>query len=80
MKRILHHADDRIKKEDPGKLAHWKECFALLSQGDHYLPVLWSTDFPSDHPVRDFIKPLAIGFLIAMILAVIIFLSTGRPH
>ena len=72
--RILHHAYDRLKKENPEGATKWKEAIRLLSSGDHYLPVLWGAEFPSDHPTRDALKLIAIGLICGLILAVVIFL------
>src|SRR5581483_5525574 len=52
--RLLHHAFDRLKAEDPQKLAIWKECIEELSHGDHYLPVLWDAKPSNEHSMRDF--------------------------
>lgn len=41
--RLLHHAYKRLKKEEPEKARNWDDAIHTLSQGDHYLPVLWHT-------------------------------------
>ena len=74
MSRLLHHAYDRLKSENPEGVRKWREAMNLLSKGDHYLPVLWDAEFPSEHPIRDFLKPFGIGVLIAIALALIIVL------
>jgi hypothetical protein len=79
MSRLLHHAYERIKEEDPGNLRNWKESMNLLYKGDHYLPVLWEAKFPSEHPIRDFLKPFGVGLLIALVIAIVIFL-VGLRH
>jgi hypothetical protein len=80
MSRLLHHAYTRIKAEDPGKVRNWKESMSLLHKGDHYLPVLWAANFPSEHPARDFLKPFGVGLLIALIVAIVIFVVGGMQH
>jgi hypothetical protein len=41
MWRLLHHAYKRLKDEDPKKVRNWHQTIRMLSEGDHYLPVLW---------------------------------------
>lgn len=55
---LLHHAYKRLKSEDPEKVRHWDSAIRTLSSGDHYLPVLWSTDASSEHPFGDTFTPL----------------------
>src|SRR6202008_3632688 len=38
---LLRRAYARIEKENPGAVRQWKEATRELSQGDHYLSVLW---------------------------------------
>jgi hypothetical protein len=78
MSRLLHHAYERLKVESPDRVRNWKDAIRLLSRGDHYLPVLWAADFPSDHPIRDFLKPVGIGFLIAVVAAIVAILVSLR--
>jgi hypothetical protein len=74
MSRLLHHAYKRLKADDPERVRNWQEAMNLLCKGDHYLPVLWDAEFPSEQPIRDFLKPFGIGVLIAIALALIIVL------
>jgi hypothetical protein len=39
--RLLHRAYKRLKMEDPQKVSHWDQAIRTLSDGDHYLPVMW---------------------------------------
>ena len=75
MSRLLHHAYKRLKQEDPEKLREWNEAMRVLGRGDHYILVLSDVEPSSDHPVRDFLKPFGIGVLIAVGLAIAIFVS-----
>ena len=78
MSRLLHHAYERLKAESPDRVRNWKDAIRLLSRGDHYLPVLWDADFPSDHPIRDFLKPVGFGFLLAVVAIVAILVALRR--
>jgi len=78
MSRLLHHSYKRLKAENPERMRHWQEAMRLLSKGDHYLPVLWDAEFPSEHPIRDFLKPFAVGLLTAVVIAIVVFLFALR--
>jgi hypothetical protein len=73
MSGLLHRCDVRLKEEDPEKVRNWNESIGILNKGDHYLLVLWRTEPPSGHPVRDFFKPVGIGILIAFGIGMAIF-------
>src|SRR5260370_33598653 len=47
---MLHHAYKRLKSEDPEKARQWDRAIRTLSDGDHYLPVLWNTQSRSGYP------------------------------
>lgn len=70
MSRLLRHAYERLKSEDPERLREWSVSIRTLRKGDHYLLVLWDLEPPSDHPVRDFFKPVGIGMLIALVIGI----------
>ena len=67
---LMHGAYKRLKREDTNRAKLWNQSMRLLTQGDHYLPVLWSVSFGPDRPLRD----LAIGLFIAVVVATTIFL------
>ena len=67
--RLLHRAYNRLKDEDSEKSRNWNLAIRTLRKGDHYLLVLWDLEPPSDHQVRDFLKPVGIGVLIALVSA-----------
>ena len=46
-------------------MREWKLAIRTLRKGDHYLLVLWDSAPPSDHPIRDSLKLLGVGVLIA---------------
>lgn len=47
MSRLLHHAYDRLKAEDPVGKRTWDGAIRTLRRGDHYLLVLWDINPPS---------------------------------
>jgi len=64
--RLLHHAYDRLKLEDPEGKRTWDQAIRTLRKGDHYFLVLWDIKPRSEHPTRDFFKPVGVGMLIAV--------------
>jgi uncharacterized membrane protein YidH (DUF202 family) len=44
----------------------WNRSIRTLRKGDLYILVLWDVKPPSEHPVRDSLKLLGLGMLIAM--------------
>ena len=64
--RLLHHAYDRLKLEDPEGKRTWDQAIRTLRKGDHYFLVLWDIKPRSEHPTRDFLKPVGVGMLIAV--------------
>lgn len=79
MSRLLHDAYKRLKIENPEGARNWKKAMRLLSKGDHYLPVLCGAEFPTENPIADFLKPFGVGLLIAVVIAIVIFLM-GMRH
>jgi hypothetical protein len=72
--RLLHHAYERLKGENPERVREWNLAIRTLRRGDHYILVLWDTKLPSEHPIRDSLKLLGVGMLVAVgIFIVIIF-------
>jgi len=68
--RLLHHAYNRLKVEDPEGKRNWDEAISALRKGDHYFLVLWDLKLPSEHPTRDFFKLLGVGLLVAVGIAI----------
>jgi len=66
LSRLLHHAYDRLKLEDPEGKRTWDQAIRTLRKGDHYFLVLWDIRPASEHPTRDFFKLLGVGMLIAV--------------
>jgi len=70
--RLLHHAYERLKGEDPERVREWDLAIRRLHRGDHYILVLWDTKPPSEHPVREILKLLGVGMLVAVGICVVI--------
>ena len=68
--RLLRHAYNRLKAEDPERKRNWDQAIRTLREGDHYLLVLWDLELPSEHPTRDFFKLLGVGLLVAVGIAI----------
>jgi hypothetical protein len=68
--RLLHHAYNRLKAEDPERKRNWDQAIRTLRKGDHYFLVLWDLKLPSEHPTRDFFKHLGVGILVAVGIAI----------
>jgi hypothetical protein len=74
--RLLHNAYKRLKVEDPERARDWDQSTRILRTGDHYLLVLLDLRAPNEHlgdlkpptghPVRDSLKLLGLGVLVAM--------------
>ncbi len=73
--RLLHHAYNRLKVEDPERKRNWDEAISALRKGDHYFLVLWDLKLPSEHPLRDNLKLIGIGLLIALGIGIAAILS-----
>jgi hypothetical protein len=73
--RLLHRARLRLKEEDPERALDWDRSIRTLRKGDHYILVLWDVKPPSEHPVRDSLKLLGLGMLIAMGVLVAAFIT-----
>jgi hypothetical protein len=54
---------------------NWDQTIRALRKGDHYILVLWDRKPPSEHPIRDSIKLLGLGVLIAAGVFVLAFLA-----
>ena len=42
--RLLHHAYERLRREDPERVREWNLAIRALRRGDHYILVLWDTN------------------------------------
>jgi hypothetical protein len=48
--KLMQHAYQRIKKENPETAGRWKEAMKQLSKGDHYLSLLAGVTYPKERP------------------------------
>jgi hypothetical protein len=75
--KLMHHAYQRIKKENPETAHRWKEATKQLSKGDHYLLILEDVNHPKEHPrerpPHDSIKLLGAAILVASAMFVFAF-------
>ena len=79
LSELLHHAYERLKKENPEKVRNWDQSIETLRNGDHYILVLWN-DNPSSEPTSgrsasDSLKLLGAGLLLATVFLVVPFLA-----
>ena len=82
---MLRRTYKRLKSEDPEKARQWNRAIRTLSDGDHYLPVLWNTHSPSGYPLRGSLTPLrdslpllGAGLLVVMVLLSAVFFAAKR--
>lgn len=73
--RLLHHAYNRLKSDDLGKMRKRNLAIRTLRRGDHYVLVLWDINPPSERPIGDFFKLATVGMLTAVGIGIAIFLS-----
>jgi hypothetical protein len=67
---LLRGAYRRVKKENPEDRRLWDEAIRALSQGDHYLLVLWNGRTSQKLISKSFWKLLAVGLLVLVIAMV----------
>jgi hypothetical protein len=72
--RLLHHAYNRLKVEDPEGKRSWDQAVRTLRKGDHYFLVLWDTPC-GERRKGDSFKLLATALLIAASIAMAAFLA-----
>jgi hypothetical protein len=81
--RLLHRAYKRLKMEDPKKVSHWDQAIRTLSDGDHYLPVMWkyrNTKPTGERSLRDSFNLFAVGLLVAIVVILATFLVARYKH
>jgi hypothetical protein len=77
MARLLQHAHQRVKTEDPEGKRTWEQAIGELRKGDHYLLVLWDIKPPVDRPKGDSFKLLGVGLLIAALFGTAVVLAVN---
>lgn len=73
MSRLLHHAYDRLKQENPVGKQTWDDAIRALRKGDHYLLVLWDIKPPGERRKGDSLKLVGAALLVAVALVAIAF-------
>jgi len=67
--KLMHHAYQRIRKENSETARRWKEATKQLSKGDHYLLLLGGVNYPKERhqerPPYDSLKLLGAAVLVA---------------
>ena len=85
---LMHHAYQRIRKENRETARSWKEAIKQLSKGDHYVLILaYASDLaerPRERPPYDSLKLLGTAILVtfAMFMFIIVWDRVGfhLPH
>ena len=72
--KLMHHAYQRIRKENPEATRPWKDAIATLGHGDHYILVLRGQE-PQERPSHDSLKLLLAGLLLGAILMSVMWLA-----
>jgi hypothetical protein len=71
--RLLHHAYQRLRKENDTARKNWDLAIKCLRRGDHYLLVMWGLSPRSEWSVAYFLKILAgsLGVIFLMFLVIV---------
>ena len=71
--KLLHHAYQRLRKENDAARRNWDLAIKCLRRGDHYLLVMWDTSPPTEWSVAYFLKILAgsLGVIFLMFLIIL---------
>ena len=64
---LLHHAYDRIKKENPETTREWDEAVRELRKGDHYILVLLDLKSSLERPPHDSLKLFGTALLVIVL-------------
>ena len=73
--KLMHHAYQRIRKENPDATRQWEGHYWDPPQGgDHYILVLWGQE-RQERPSHDSLKLLLAGLLLGVIVTSVIFLA-----
>jgi len=73
--KLLHHAYDRLKTENPEAKRNWDQAIRTLRKGDHYLLVLWDIKPRGERPKGDSLRLLGTALLIVTGLIIAVFLA-----
>jgi hypothetical protein len=83
--KLMHHAYQRIRKENSETARRWKEATKQLSKGDHYLLILGGVSYPKERPQErppyDSLKLLGVAILVASAMFMFAFVwDRIAPH
>ena len=73
--RLLHHAYDRLRKENDAARKNWDLAIRCLRRGDHYLLVMWDLTTPRERPPGDSLKLFGTSFGVAALLILGVFIA-----
>jgi uncharacterized membrane protein YccC len=73
--RLLHHAYQRLRKENDAARKNWDEAIRCLRRGDHYLLVMWDLTPPGERPQGDSLKLFASALGVIALAFLAVFLS-----
>jgi len=73
--RLLHHAYQRLRKENDATRKNWELAIKCLRRGDHYLLVMWDLTPPGERPPGDSLKLFAAGLGVAALVIVAAFIA-----
>lgn len=77
--KLAHKFCAEARKTNRDELDSWKEAVRTISPEDHYLLVLIKgAKAPAESPVADRLKPVALAFLITLLIVVGIYLFANR--
>jgi hypothetical protein len=74
--RLLHHAYQRLRKENDQARRNWDGAIRCLRRGDHYLLVMCDAATSGATPLRDSARLLAASFGVIGLLSLVLFIST----
>lgn len=73
--RLLHHAYARLKKDNPLLVRQWDDSLRFLAKGDHYILVLWRSDYPRGRSLYDSLKLLGASVVLVVLALGFVVLS-----
>lgn len=73
--RLLHHAYQRVRKENDEARRHWDDAIKCLRRGDHYLLVMWDLAPPGERPRGDSLKLLAASLGVIALVSLGLFIA-----
>jgi hypothetical protein len=73
--KLLHHAYQRLRKENDAARKNWDLAIKCLRRGDHYLLVMWDLAPSTWTPVRDSLRLLASALGIIALAFLVFYIS-----